>query len=146
MSNQGTNSPKRRADLFRTTGGRCFYCGIHVRLADEPLQRDWLVPRNALNLRMVPEHALPISRGGTDYVANIVPSCFVCNARKGSLTLLEYDLWVGIRDYDLNAGIWGLTPQAPRDWLCSYSEPSVIFKYNRPDAAVAFGRGKIATT
>lgn len=52
-------------------GGCCAYCGR----ADVVLARD---------------HVVPLSRGGTDNIANVVPACGSCNSRKGTRTAAEY--------------------------------------------------------
>jgi len=36
------------------------------------------------------DHVLPLSRGGTNWIANIVPACLPCNQRKNFLTAQEY--------------------------------------------------------
>jgi len=51
-------------------GHHCFYCG-----ASGPLQAD---------------HMVPISRGGSNEISNIVPACKSCNARKGTKTTEEF--------------------------------------------------------
>lgn len=58
---------------------RCAYCGV----ADLPLQRD---------------HVVPLSRGGFDIPANVVPACADCNASKG-----DHDVrwWMRANGYDL---------------------------------------------
>ncbi len=48
---------------------RCGYCG-----AADPLER---------------EHIIPVSRGGTDEITNIAPSCRACNDWKGARTPAE---------------------------------------------------------
>lgn len=60
-----------RLDQF---GWACFYCGR----ADVALTRD---------------HVIPLSRGGHDGIANIVPACRSCNTRKRHYTLPEYLDW-----------------------------------------------------
>ena len=35
------------------------------------------------------EHMLPVSKGGSHDITNIVPACRSCNARKGTLSLLQ---------------------------------------------------------
>ena len=50
--------------------GCCAYCG-----ESKPLTRD---------------HKIPITRGGTDDITNIVPACMRCNSRKGTRTAREY--------------------------------------------------------
>lgn len=37
------------------------------------------------------DHLTPLSRRGTNYIANIVPCCKVCNSRKGRRTRREYE-------------------------------------------------------
>lgn len=49
---------------------RCAYCG-----SDAPL---------------TPDHDVPLSRGGSNDISNIVPACLSCNARKGGATAAEY--------------------------------------------------------
>lgn len=51
-------------------GGVCVYCG-----EARPLTLD---------------HKVPLSRGGRNDIANIVPACRSCNARKRDLTASEY--------------------------------------------------------
>lgn len=43
--------------------GKCFYC-------DEPTDR------------MTRDHVIPVSKGGTDWIENIVPACLPCNSKK----------------------------------------------------------------
>jgi 5-methylcytosine-specific restriction endonuclease McrA len=50
------------AALVTTHGGRCAYCGL-VR----PLHAD---------------HRVPLERGGSSDIANILPACARCNLRK----------------------------------------------------------------
>lgn len=50
--------------------GCCIYCG-----SDGPLTLD---------------HAVPLSRGGDNSLANVVPACFPCNASKGADTAYEF--------------------------------------------------------
>ena len=51
-------------------GGRCAYCGAEGPLEIEP--------------------KVPLSRGGTNDIGNIVPACSRCNRRKRSRTDVEY--------------------------------------------------------
>jgi 5-methylcytosine-specific restriction endonuclease McrA len=51
------------------------------------------------------EHVLPISRGGTDGIGNLVPACPDCNLAKGDRTVME----------------WALGKKAPR-----YRKPSAV--------------------
>ena len=52
-------------------GGCCIYCGRD----DLPLTRD---------------HKVPISRGGSDDITNVVPACMPCNRRKKTKTAYEF--------------------------------------------------------
>jgi 5-methylcytosine-specific restriction endonuclease McrA len=36
------------------------------------------------------DHAIPLSRGGTNWIENIIPACLSCNQRKSSLTAQEF--------------------------------------------------------
>lgn len=54
-------------------GGRCYYCG--KSLIEKNVQK---------------EHRVPLVRGGTNYLSNIVPSCWECNRKKNIMTETEY--------------------------------------------------------
>lgn len=130
-----------RKRLHAATGGRCFYCGIHTRLGDEPLPRDWLVIRR--DLRFVIEHKTARTRGGHDHVDNMVASCSTCNTAKGSLSAAEFRLLHGLRAGNLSFA-FALEPKRPaRDWLCCHSKAfeRSLFVQNAPDAANAYSRG-----
>ena len=51
---------------------RCTYCGVD--LEDSPTR----------------DHDIPVSRGGTNYIDNIVPACRACNSTKNTKTGEEY--------------------------------------------------------
>jgi 5-methylcytosine-specific restriction endonuclease McrA len=57
--------------LIKRRDGRCFYCGRR----DLPLTRD---------------HMIPLTRGGSDAIENIVPACRPCNSAKGTKTTDEF--------------------------------------------------------
>ena len=57
-------------DLVERHSGRCAYC-----LAVAPLQVD---------------HRIPLKRGGSNWIANILPACGPCNQKKGQLTEDEF--------------------------------------------------------
>lgn len=58
-------------EVLALHGERCYYCGR----TDRPLE---------------PEHKIPMSRGGTDALDNLVPSCHPCNMSKKDKTVEEY--------------------------------------------------------
>ena len=66
--------------LVEAYGGRCAYCG---RVA--PLE---------------PEHKIPLSRGGTNDISNIVPACRNCNAKKHKLNDEEFRQRLADEGYD----------------------------------------------
>ena len=49
---------------------RCFYC--------------------KQELPLTPDHAVPLSRGGSNSIENIIPACMSCNNRKKAKTLEEF--------------------------------------------------------
>ncbi|HSW95510.1 MAG TPA: HNH endonuclease [Patescibacteria group bacterium] len=56
--------------LVTTFGGQCAYCARGA-----PLHAD---------------HRIPLARGGSNSIDNIVPACSSCNLRKGTLTEAEF--------------------------------------------------------
>jgi len=57
-------------DLVQRYGGVCGYCG-----GPGPLQAD---------------HRVPLTRGGTNFIENIIPACAKCNQRKHAETEAEF--------------------------------------------------------
>ena len=66
----GRFSGRQWADLLAHYRGRCGYCG-----AEERLQAD---------------HRIPLSRGGSNDISNIMPACSSCNTRKARSTEGEF--------------------------------------------------------
>ena len=58
--------------LVKAYGSRCYYCGTSPR---RPLGKD---------------HKVPISRGGSDGIDNLVPCCKRCNSEKLNATLDDF--------------------------------------------------------
>jgi len=133
----------QRKELLRTTGGRCFYCGIPLHCDGEPLNRDWIMLR--LN-HMTIDHKTPAKREGTDMPDNYVPACRLCNHQKHSLTLDEYRLFVGLRKANFS-DVFACEPiRIPkRDWLFVHSykfEPALVI-HNFPASAIRWP-GKVS--
>lgn len=65
---------KDRASVLRKTNGLCVYCGCQI--SDETGYHA--------------DHVLPVIKGGTNDIANLVPSCTSCNLAKGAKTALRF--------------------------------------------------------
>jgi len=68
--NGGTHTLEQWQRKCAEYGNRCAYCG-----KDRPLTRD---------------HVVPVSKGGTDDIANIIPACQLCNSKKRTRTPEEF--------------------------------------------------------
>jgi len=66
LAAEGSFTPGDWLVLIEFWGGRCAYCG-----EQGPLEAD---------------HRIPLARGGTNVIANILPACRRCNARKHLMT------------------------------------------------------------
>lgn len=108
-------------DLTESTQGCCFYCGrlIAAQFSARP-KADWILVGKGQHA--VIEHTKPRYRGGTDCPSNLVPSCSRCNSQKGTKTLDEFELWLGITKRDLSFRFWMHMPAPNRDWLHLYSK------------------------
>ena len=71
-----TNLPRElKAAVWNMTWGHCFYCGTNYM---NPFEN------------MIIEHVVPLFRGGTNEIENLVPACDGCNEAKGTLLLNEW--------------------------------------------------------
>lgn len=70
LAADGTFTPDEFAALCESFGNVCLCCG-----ADGPLE---------------PDHVVPLSLGGTNWITNIQPLCRSCNARKGNRHCTDY--------------------------------------------------------
>ena len=61
-------SSATKQTVWNKTDGHCYYCG------------DQLKPWETFSI----DHVIPKSKGGTDELDNLVPSCRRCNSRKGA--------------------------------------------------------------
>jgi len=75
----GSHTEKEWRSLVRMWNWRCFYCA-------RPVCTNSIDP----NGELTKDHQLPISRGGTDFIWNIVPACTHCNLLKGNKTVDEF--------------------------------------------------------
>jgi 5-methylcytosine-specific restriction endonuclease McrA len=70
LAAEGQHTTEEWIALLETHRYRCAYCG-----ADGPLE---------------PDHRVPLVRGGSNYIDNILPACRRCNSRKRLLTEDEF--------------------------------------------------------
>jgi 5-methylcytosine-specific restriction endonuclease McrA len=70
LAAEGSFTTQEWMALLEKHGYRCTYCG-----AAGPLE---------------PDHRIPLARGGTNYIENILPACRRCNTRKRLLTEDEF--------------------------------------------------------
>lgn len=80
-------SQERKRDVWSMTGGRCFYCGRNTN------------PFSTFTV----DHIVPVSRGGSSDLMNLVPCCRTCNIKKGTQLLDEWNtsqpLWCYSAEY-----------------------------------------------
>ena len=62
--------------IFQRSEHTCSYCGV-----DDQEEK------------LVIDHIVPVAKGGSDSTENLTASCFMCNSRKGDMTLDEWDLY-----------------------------------------------------
>jgi len=66
----GTFTAEEFAALCEAHDHRCAYCGCEAKLTAD--------------------HAIPLSRGGSNFIENIVPACLSCNSAKRDRTAEEF--------------------------------------------------------
>jgi len=66
----GEHTVQQWLEKIELHAGCCFYCG-----EQKPLTVD---------------HDVPITRGGSNDITNILPACLSCNSKKGVRTAREY--------------------------------------------------------
>jgi len=67
----GTHTATEWREKLELFAGCCIYCGRD----DVPMTRD---------------HKIPLSRGGSNAIENILPACHSCNSRKRAMTADEF--------------------------------------------------------
>lgn len=70
FKNGGSHTLQQRLEKFESLGNVCFYCKKERKLTID--------------------HDLPLSRGGTDDIKNILPCCRPCNSKKHNMTSEEF--------------------------------------------------------
>jgi len=63
---------KTTIDIYKKSDGVCWYCG-------KKIEADFTI-----------DHVIPISRGGTDTLENLVPCCKSCNSGKRNKSIEEF--------------------------------------------------------
>jgi hypothetical protein len=104
----GSHTEREWLDLLEQWNWRCFYCA-------EPVQRNSPDP----NHEATKDHMVPISRGGVDYIANIVPACRRCNELKGNKTIEEFRaerVWVQSQKSTEDIRCESRPSDSHRDW------------------------------
>ena len=77
LNAKGTHTEQQLRQKYEYHGKQCYYC-------KKPLTINELTE----------DHRIPLSKGGTDWIANIVPACLSCNSRKGKKSEQEYKNWL----------------------------------------------------
>jgi 5-methylcytosine-specific restriction endonuclease McrA len=82
-----TYANDRLRRIFEKTDGHCFHCGKKLawnNYGNPNSRTGWEV-----------DHSIPRSKGGTDHLNNLFPSCIPCNRDKGDLSSKQYRAKVG---------------------------------------------------
>lgn len=74
---KGSHTYEQWQSLVEQHEHKCYYCGV-------------LTTNEEGKTKLTRDHILPLSRGGTDDISNVVPSCKSCNGSKGNKTLEEW--------------------------------------------------------
>ena len=82
--------------VWDKTDGRCWYCGARL-LKPKPNSHTADQRRKWYTI----DHALPRSRGGSDGMTNLLPSCNDCNADKCDMTVEEYRRHLIMRQHNV---------------------------------------------
>jgi hypothetical protein len=91
--------------IARKFGYCCAYCG------EKPARLD-------------PDHVVPLSKGGPNVLANLLPTCQLCNSDKCARSLAEWDDWRHQRGKTPRRTSW--TPDDTRYWHLTYGLPHQV--------------------
>ncbi len=70
------------SSIFDKNEGYCYHCSkklVRNKYGNLHSRGGWEV-----------DHSIPTSKGGTDHLNNLLPSCIPCNRTKGNLTTRQY--------------------------------------------------------
>lgn len=84
---EGTYAVDDIKTMFNTQDGRCFYCNC-LLYCSRKLTYLGVTIHNNICYHI--DHKIPISRGGSNYIENIVISCPRCNISKNNKTAEEF--------------------------------------------------------
>lgn len=88
---EGSHTQKQWIGKVESLGWRCFYC-------NEVLDRGTLTK----------DHFIPLSKGGSNYLENLVPACKSCNSKKRDrLLLLEQVTSLNKKEVTVDASVFG---------------------------------------
>jgi predicted nucleic acid-binding Zn ribbon protein len=68
--------------------------------------------------QLEPDHVLPLSLGGPNILANLLPACHLCNSDKSARDLPQWEQWRHERGKPPRRTSWA--PEDPRYWHLTY--------------------------
>lgn len=77
VNSAGSHTIEQFMDKLKYHGFQCVYCKCELTMTT-----------------VTEDHRIPLFRGGTDFISNIVPACRSCNSSKGTKTDTEYRLYL----------------------------------------------------
>lgn len=90
---------ERLEAIFSKTDGDCTYCEKQLAWSNYGLPGN----RGAWQV----DHSLPVSRGGTAHLNNLVAACVDCNQTKGDMTASEFRAAITPRVVEVEGPGWG---------------------------------------